>query len=232
MELIKDAFGVTIKDFDPDQYDYYDVNIGSDMLTAIISTTTDGIEVTNDLIPFPEDIDEADEGMKVFAMQLNIRPDDVNFSELPPLSTSVIEYLGLNLLELHIGFFEFDEEDASNLYDSDLLEEMEERIVTLRIGTVDQVAAAGNGTALHIIRTPMAVQLSDACIFRGGFEFPLNPSVKFVTTTINENAAGNELINWEDHEDLLTLRIWYKKVRRSAGIFSRILSLFRQNISA
>ena len=229
LQIISDIFGNRIQVLNPSMYDYYDINVGTDMATALSvpSVAAGGIDVVNDLIPFPEEIDEANESMIVYGIELHYNIENIPEDVTTPTTTKV-DALALDLLDVEIGFFEFDEVESSADYTTNLLEESEERLCRLRIGAL----GAGHvvySTAYNYYQNFDKIQLTDAVVFENGFEFPLNPSAKFIRKMTDN---GFSAMDFENNEDLLTIRIWYKKVRRSRTIFSRILSLFRQNVDA
>lgn len=223
MKIVRGLLGNEIQEIPLNMgLDFYDVNIGNDMGTVIPTMAGAGIEVVNDVIPFPEEIDEAEEGMRVYAIEVRYNTEDP-----PDIVSNATHHSHLyEYLYMYIGFFEFDEIEASNNYTTDLLEEIEESLGKLKIGVTTEQIVDVAGTA--IVRAVRDAQFHDAIIFDGGFEFPLNPSIKFIRT----NPSGLDILSFNTVEDLITLRIWYKKVRRSRGLFDRILALFRQNIDA
>ena len=225
LEIVRDFLGNRIQVIDIGKLDYYDVNIGTDMAVAL-TEPTGGIDVQNDLIPFPENIDEADEGMKVYGMELRYNIDETIAN---PTETTTVQPLGtLSFLEMHIGYFEFDEIAVTEDFSTDLLEELEERLATLRIGTRTQIKSHWDGINDISGQTLEDIQLTDAIVFPNGFDFPLNPSAKFIWY----KNTSYEIMSLQSYEDLLTLRIWYKVIKRPKNIFTKILSLFRQNISS
>ena len=225
LEIVKDLFGNRIQVIDISKLDYYDVNLGADMGVVLVEPT-DGIEVINDLIPFPENIDEADEGIKIYGIEVQYHIDEP-LADAPAPSTGAKPVGTPSILEFMIGYFEFDELEDTADFSTDLIEEIEERLCTLRIGGTMSAIPVWNGTANTYGVFNPKIQLSDAIVFPNGFDFPLNPSLKIVWY----KGDTYNLYNLANHEDLITFRIFYKKVKRPKNIFTKILSLFRQNIS-
>lgn len=193
-----------------EEWDYYDINLGLDM-GVVLGSASNGVSITNDIIPYPRDLEEPDEFIEVK------RIEAFYVGKMTNPTNSQQRYQRLDIL---IGLFEFNQTDnGGGDYGTTDLDELKEAIARLSLEAY-QPANSTNFAG------QWELKFHDYIDFEKPFLFPLNPSVKLIhrVTDSSFSLFGAE-------EDGIFLRIWYRKKKQRLGLFGRILALFRQEIS-